>query len=164
MALKKNDEKDLTAAELEQKRADEAKALEEQKEKDAEEARLKQEEADKVEQKRLADLQAEQDERDRIAGEETRAKEEKRLADKKLEDDKQAESERERLAQEAEVAKQAGREPTELVLVLVESKTTSDLRQPSSGKWIPGKGEAHLLHDGWLRNQIASGLMKIVKE
>lgn len=162
MALKKSDE-NLTAAEQELKRAEEAKAQEEQRIKDEAEAKAKQEEADKVEQKRLDDLAAENKAREEAAGKESAAKEEKRLADKKIQDDKEAESERERLAQEAEVAKAAGREPTELVLVLVESKTFSDLRQPSSGKWIPGKGEAHLLHDGWLENQIASGLMKIVK-
>lgn len=163
MALKKTDEKELTAAELEQKRAEEAKALEEQKEKDAAEAQKRQEEADKVEQKRLDDLQAEKDERERIAGEEAKAKEDKRLADKAIEDQKQADSDKERLAQEAEVARAAGREPEELTLVLVESKIHSDLRQPSTGKWLPGKGQAHLLNDGWLENQINSQLVKIIK-
>lgn len=163
MALKK-EEKTLTAAEQEEKRVAEAKALEEQKEKDAEEARLRQEEADKVEKQRLADEQAEKDAAAEREGEEARAKEEKRLADKKVQDDKDAESERLRNAESDEVAKIAGRQPRELKLVLVESLIIPDLRQPSTGKWIPGKGQAHLLHDGWLNNQIKSRLLKIVDE
>lgn len=163
MALKKKDE-DLTAAELEQKRVDDAKATDEQKEKDAEAQRIAQEEADKVEQKRLDDIAKENAEKERIAGEEAKAIEDKRLADKALEDQKQADSDAERLAQEAEVARAAGREPEELKLVKVESKIHSDLRQPSTGTWIPGMGEAHLLDDGWLENQINSQLLRKVKK
>lgn len=164
MALKKTDEKELTADEIEQKRADEAKALEEQKTKDDAEALKRQEEADRVEQQRLDDLAKENLEKERIAGEEAKAKEDKRLADKAIEDQKQADSDAERLAQEAEVARAAGREPEELKLVKVESKIHSDLRQPSTGTWLPGKGQAHLLNDGWLENQINSQLVQLVKK
>lgn len=163
MALKKKDE-DLTPAEQELKRDEEAKALEEQKAKDEAEAKAKQEEADKVEQKRLDDLAKENLAKEEIAGKEAAAKEEKRLADKALEDQKKADSDAERLAQEAEVARSAGREPEELVLVKVESKIHSDLRQPSTGTWLPGKGQAHLLNDGWLENQINSQLVQLVKK
>lgn len=164
MALKKTDEKELTAAELEQKRADEAKALEEQKTKDDAEALKRQEEADRVEKERLDQVAKDNLAKEEIAGKEAAAKEEKRLADKAIEDQKQADSDAERLAQEAEVARAAGREPEELKLVKVESLIFSDLRQPSTGTWLPGKGEAHLLNDGWLENQIASQLVKIVKK
>lgn len=161
MALKKSDDT-LTPAQQEEKRVAEAKALEDQRLKDEAEAQLKKDEADKAEQKRLDDLATANAEREEAGRKEAAEKEEQRLADKKAQDEKDAASDKERLAQEAEVARNEGRKPTELTLVLVESLTLSDLRQASSGKWIEGKGEAHLLHDGWLDNQIASGLLKIV--
>lgn len=131
--------------------------MEEQKAKDEAEAKAKQEEADKVEHKRLDDLAKENLAKEEIAGKEAAAMEEKRLADKALEDQKKADSDAERLAQEAEVARSAGREPEELVLVKVKAKSTSTCAfKPSTGTWLPGKGEAHLLNDGWLENQVNS--------
>lgn len=166
MALKKPDveEKQPTAEEVEAKRVADAKAQEEQQAKDDAEAKLRQEEADKAEAARLEQEAADKKLEDEKAEKDAADKETERLALLQEEADKQAASDRERLAQEEEVAKAAGKTPRELTLVLVESNTHSDLRQPSTGTWITGKGQAHLLSDGWLNNQIASKLMKIVEE
>lgn len=160
MALKKADEATKEVNADEAKRAEEAKALESKKEQEAKDALAKQEEADKVEAQRLKDIDDEKATAAAKAEEELKAKEVKRLELIKEEEAKVAASTRERLAQEAEVAKAAGKEPKERKLVEVESLTHSDLRQPSTGNWISGKGTAFLLDDGWLANQIAARLLK----
>lgn len=156
MALKKPEEKATataaekpTEAQLEAQRAEEAKALEDKKL-----------EEQKLEEQQLAEQKLE----DEKLAQESADKETQRLADLQLETDKQVESDRERLEQEAEVALAAGKTPLERKLVLVESRSFSDLKQPSTGTWIYGKGQAHLLNDGWLENQINAKLMFLVKE
>lgn len=53
--------------------------------------------------------------------------------------------------------------PTQ-TLVLVRNLRSSNFRQPSTEKWIEGKGTAYLLDDGWLRNQINADLLELVEE
>ena len=164
MALKKSDTEAVKPpADLEADRVAAAVALEEQNKLDAAAQKKLDDEAAQAEADRL---QAIQDGKDADTAEQNRQAaevEQRRLAAVQEEADKDATSDNERLAQEAEVARLAGKEPLEQTLVLVQSNTYSDLRQPSTGKWISGHGQAHLLNDGWLDNQIRVKLLKIVK-
>jgi hypothetical protein len=165
MALKKGDnEKEPTAEELEAQRVADAKAEEDRLAQEKLDQKNREDEAARVEEERLARIEADKKLEEEKAQTERDEKEQARLALEKEESDKRAESERQRLAQEAEVARAAGKRPLEKTLVLVESLTFSDLRQPSTGTWIKGKGEEHLLNDGWLQNQVNSKLLKIISE
>lgn len=156
MALKKADEKELTPAEIEAKRAAEAQAQVDADAKEKADKEAAQKEADDKAAKELADKEA----ADKAAADkEISDKEADRLAREKALADQEAASTAERLAQEAEATAASGKQPRERKLVEVESKTFSDLRQPSTGTWITGKGVAFLLDDGWLENQINSKLL-----
>jgi uncharacterized protein YhaN len=168
MALKKADqtaEKPApTEAELEAQRVAEAAAADQKKLDDEAAAKAEQEKADKESADKAEQEAAEAKAAEDKDKQEAADREAERLAREQELAEQEAASTRERLAQEEEVAKAAGKTPLERKLVLVESLTFSNLRQPSTSTWIEGKGIAHLLHDGWLNNQIASKLMKIVEE
>lgn len=156
MALKKPEEKEPTAAEVEAKRVADAKA-----EQDAADQKV----LDDAAAQKVLDDAAEKDAADQKilddqAEKEVSDKEVARLARLKEESEKEATSDLERLAQEAEVALAAGKQPKERKLVEVLSLIDSDLRQPSTGTWITGKSTEYLLDDGWLENQINSRLMQ----
>lgn len=83
-----------------------------------------------------------------------------------ISDADRARAEQELLDAQAEVALNATNQasgPTQ-TLVLVRNLRTSNFRQPSTEKWIQGKGTAYLLDDGWLRNQINADLLELAEE
>lgn len=165
MALKKGDETKQTAvADQEALRIADAKALEEQKLKDAEAQKALEEQAAKDEEARLKKIEDDKAEEKRKADEQFETNEAARRELDRQQQAKDAESDRERIAQEEEAVRLAGKVPKERKLVEVQSLTFSDLRQPSTGTWISGKGTAFLMDDGWLHNQIASRLMQYIKE
>lgn len=161
MALKKSDtDKELTAAEIEQKAKDDlaAKELAEKEQADKDELARADEEAKRQENlKRLAE-EEEKREADLKAERDKKAQDEQEAAD--AEAKRLADLEQERRDQEAEAAGK----PSEQKLVYVENLSFSDMRQASTGKWIAGKGKEYLLEDGWLRNQIAAGILRKTKE
>lgn len=157
MALKKSEP---TAAELESQRVADAQALEDKKAADAVDAQTAADAAAQVEADRLQKIADDAADATARGEKEASDKEIDRLARVKELADAEAVSTAERLAQEDEVAIAAGKTPRKRELVEVVSLTFSDLRQASTNTWITGKGEAFLLNDGWLANQIASKLLK----
>lgn len=164
MALKKNetgtDANTLTPAEIEQKAKDELAAKELADKEAAEKADLAAADEKAKHEANLKALAEENEKREAALKEEAdkKAAAEQEAAD--AEAKRLADLEQERRDQEAEAAGK----PSEQKLIYVENLSFSDMRQASTGKWIKGKGKEYLLEDGWLRNQIAAGILRKAKE